>query len=120
MDWKNACIHVIGLRCFPFLQSFSLLKMYCVRLSKRYETTLQKKFSFTYTKQKFTDMTQNMRGIKRKEEELIEEVEKAKLDILAVTDTKKKGQQMLEMEGGRTLPYTGVKLVRRVSYRMHV
>lgn len=50
--------------------------------------------------------TWNIRSLNGKEHELIEEFEKAKLDIIAVTETKKKEQGMIELERGHLLLYT--------------
>lgn len=52
--------------------------------------------------------TWNIRSIKGKEQELVQEFKQAKLDILAISETKKKGQGIIEMEGGHILIYSGV------------
>lgn len=52
--------------------------------------------------------TWNIRSLNGKENELIEEFEKTKLDLLAITETKKKGQGIIELERGHILLYSGV------------
>uniref|UniRef100_A0A1Y1M0F5 Reverse transcriptase domain-containing protein n=2 Tax=Photinus pyralis TaxID=7054 RepID=A0A1Y1M0F5_PHOPY len=53
--------------------------------------------------------TWNIRSLNGKEHELVEEFENAKLDFLAITETKKKGQGIIQLERGHTLLYSGVK-----------
>ncbi|KAK4883448.1 hypothetical protein RN001_006767 [Aquatica leii] len=50
--------------------------------------------------------TWNIRSLNGQEQELIYEFEKLNLDILAITETKKKGNGMIEMENGHLLIYT--------------
>lgn len=52
--------------------------------------------------------TWNVRGINGKEDELNEEFEKVGLDILGVTETKKKGKGETVLKGGHVLLYSGV------------
>lgn len=51
----------------------------------------------------------NVRGIKGKEVELVKEMKKLKLDILAVTETKKKAGGMEHIMEGYNILWTGVK-----------
>jgi hypothetical protein len=44
--------------------------------------------------------TWNIRGLSGKENELIEECQKIKVDILGITETKKKGQGSIEVGNG--------------------
>jgi hypothetical protein len=48
--------------------------------------------------------TWNIRGLSGKENELKEECRKVKLDILGITETKKKGQGITEVANGYILP----------------
>ena len=51
--------------------------------------------------------TWNVRSIKGKEKELVEEVKKYKVDILGITETKKKGKDEEDL-GSHKLIYSGV------------
>ena len=53
--------------------------------------------------------TWNIRSITGKERELITEFEQANLDILGITETKKKKQGIMEMKGEHVLIYSGCK-----------
>lgn len=57
----------------------------------------------------------NIRSIKGKEHELVEEFEKANLDFLAITETKKKGQGMIKLGKGHALFYKGVTAEQRAA-----
>lgn len=59
--------------------------------------------------------TWNIRSLNDKEEELIEEFERSKLDILAITETKKKGNGIIELERGHILMYSGVNQETRAA-----
>lgn len=59
--------------------------------------------------------TWNIRSINGKELELSNEFEKANLDILVVTETKKKGKGILELENGHILIWSGVKEDQRAA-----
>lgn len=59
--------------------------------------------------------TWNIRSLNGKETELIQEFEKAKLNILAIVETKKKGKGIIEMENGHILLYSGVELENRAK-----
>jgi exonuclease III len=52
--------------------------------------------------------TWNIRGLSGKVNELIEECQKIKVDILGITETKKKGQGSIEVGNGYYLIYSGV------------
>lgn len=52
--------------------------------------------------------TWNVRGINGKEMELIDEVKKIKIDILGITETKKKGTGMQQMRDGYSMYWSGV------------
>lgn len=52
--------------------------------------------------------TWNIRGLSGKEDELVQEFQRTKLDILGITETKKKGSGEMEMEGDHLLIYSGV------------
>lgn len=52
--------------------------------------------------------TWNIRSMKNKEIELAQEFEKSQVQLLAITETKTKGQGSLELEGGHLLIYSGV------------
>lgn len=52
--------------------------------------------------------TWNVRGINNKEEELNKEFEENKWRILAITETKRKGEGVKELEGGNIMLYKGV------------
>jgi exonuclease III len=52
--------------------------------------------------------TWNIRGLSGKENELVEECRKAKVDILGITETKKKGQGTTDARNGYYLIYSGV------------
>ena len=52
--------------------------------------------------------TWNVRGLAKKENELIGEFERENFDILGITETKKKGSGEMEMERGNLLIYKGV------------
>ena len=56
-----------------------------------------------------------MRSINGKENELDEEFAKAELDILTITETKKKGQGEIELKSGHTLIYSGVDDSKRAA-----
>ncbi|KAK4885035.1 hypothetical protein RN001_001306 [Aquatica leii] len=65
--------------------------------------------------QKHKNMT-NIRikkSISDKEKELVEEFEKTDLDILGITETKKKGTGELELQSGHILIYSGVQHTSR-------
>ena len=59
--------------------------------------------------------TWNVRGLNGKEVELNEEFTAAKLDILAVVETKKKGQGELQLDRGNLLIYGGVPKEKRAE-----
>ncbi|XP_072392345.1 uncharacterized protein [Diabrotica undecimpunctata] len=52
--------------------------------------------------------TWNVRSLNGKEKELIDEFDKAQLDFLAITETKKKGQGMDELDKEHVFLYSGV------------
>lgn len=52
--------------------------------------------------------TWNVRGLAGKEQELVQEFEEEKLDMMGITETKKKGQGEVEMGEGHLLIYSGV------------
>lgn len=52
----------------------------------------------------------NIRRITRKEEKPLEEFERADLALLAVTETKKKGQWLIELEKVQVLIHSELKL----------
>ncbi|CAH2006543.1 unnamed protein product [Acanthoscelides obtectus] len=58
--------------------------------------------------------TWDVRSLSDKEKELTQEFEKAKLGILGICDTKKKGQGMIELDGGHILVYSGAPVDQRV------
>lgn len=57
--------------------------------------------------------TWNVRSIMGKETELVEELEKIDIDILGLTETKKKGRGEMELQGGHVLIYSGVEASQR-------
>jgi hypothetical protein len=59
--------------------------------------------------------TWNIRGLSGKENELIEECRKVKVDILGITETKKKGQGITEVGNGYYLIYSGVPTNERAK-----
>jgi hypothetical protein len=59
--------------------------------------------------------TWNIRGLSGKENELIEECQKIKVDILGITETKKKGQGSIEVGNGYYLIYSGVPTNERAK-----
>nr|CAH7747709.1 unnamed protein product [Callosobruchus chinensis] len=59
--------------------------------------------------------TWNIRSIANKERELVQEFEKMNLDILAITETKKKGKGIRELEGGHIMIYSGVPMENRAA-----
>lgn len=59
--------------------------------------------------------TWNIRGINGKEEELIEEIKQAKIGILAITETKKKGQGIQDVQENYILLYSGVEHEKRAK-----
>lgn len=59
--------------------------------------------------------TWNVRGVNGKEKELEEEFGKIDLDLLGITETKKKGKGVLKMNSGIFLIYSGVKGDMRAS-----
>ena len=67
----------------------------------------------THARPRITSIaTWNIRSINGKEVELVEEVKKYKIDILGVTETKKKGQGVQNL-GSHTLIYSGVNANER-------
>lgn len=59
--------------------------------------------------------TWNIRSIQGKDKELEEEFEKAKLQILAITETKKKGTGMTKTKEGHIMIYSGVDVKERAA-----
>jgi exonuclease III len=59
--------------------------------------------------------TWNIRGLSGKENELIEECRKVKVDILEITETKKKGQGITEVGNEYYLIYSGVPINERAK-----
>lgn len=59
--------------------------------------------------------TWNIRALSGKENELVREFEQADLDVLAVTETKKKGQHNIELEGGHIMVLSGVEHSKRAQ-----
>lgn len=59
--------------------------------------------------------TWNIRSINDKETELVQEFEQADLDILAITETKRKGRHVVELENGHTMILSGVKNDKRAQ-----
>lgn len=57
----------------------------------------------------------NVRGLNGKEEELLQEFEDQGLNLLALTETKKKGQKTIELEKGHLLILSGVKTEERAQ-----
>lgn len=53
--------------------------------------------------------TWNIRGLNGKEEELINEFENSKLEVLAITETKKKGKGCIGVKGGHMMMCSGVE-----------
>ncbi|KAJ8949833.1 hypothetical protein NQ318_000532 [Aromia moschata] len=53
--------------------------------------------------------------MKKKETELCEEFNKAKLELLVITETKKKGNGIIDIEGDYTLVWSGVEYERRAA-----
>lgn len=73
----------------------------------------------TYIHKKETNVmkigTWNIRSIQGKERELEEEFERAKLDILAINETKKKGKGSIKLENGNVLIFSGTEKKKRAS-----
>ena len=61
--------------------------------------------------------TWNVRGLAGNENELIGEFERENLDILGITETKKKGSGKMKMEGSHLLIYKGVNGDSRAKKR---
>lgn len=59
--------------------------------------------------------TWNIRGIRGKEVELVDEFEKAGLEILAISETKKKGKGRADLTNGHILIYSGVPDSQRAA-----
>lgn len=59
--------------------------------------------------------TWNVRSLQGKEHELEEEFEKIELEVLAITETKKKGQGMIKTEKGHVLIFSGVPKHKRAA-----
>ncbi|XP_072389283.1 uncharacterized protein [Diabrotica undecimpunctata] len=59
--------------------------------------------------------TWNVRSLNRKEKELIDEFDKAQLDFLAITETKRKGQGMDELDKEHVFLYIGVSTDSRAA-----
>ncbi|XP_030763520.1 craniofacial development protein 2-like [Sitophilus oryzae] len=59
--------------------------------------------------------TWNIRSINDKEGELIKEFENIDLDILAITETKKKGKQTVELQNGHIMILSGVQNEKRAQ-----
>lgn len=57
--------------------------------------------------------TWNIRGRRGKEQELVQEFENAKLDVLAICETKKEGKGELETDGRHLMIFSGVEQVSR-------
>ncbi|GLV37385.1 hypothetical protein CBL_10648 [Carabus blaptoides fortunei] len=53
--------------------------------------------------------TWNIRSIKEKEEELVEEMEKQNIEILGITETKKKGRGMRSIHKGYWMIWSGIE-----------
>ena len=73
----------------------------------------------TYIHKKETNVmkigTWNIRSLQGKERELEEEFERAKLDILAINETKKKGKGSIKLENGNVLIFSGTEKKKRAS-----
>lgn len=52
--------------------------------------------------------TWNVRSLSGKEDDLVEEFEKAKLDVLGISETKRKGKGEMSLRGNHVLIYSGV------------
>ncbi|KAK9702374.1 hypothetical protein QE152_g29991 [Popillia japonica] len=52
--------------------------------------------------------TWNIRSLTGKEHELVDEMEKVNMDVVGITETKKKGQGEINLKGGHRLIYSGV------------
>ena len=59
--------------------------------------------------------TWNVSGLAGKEDELMQEFQRENLDILGVTETKKKGRGEIEVPGGHLLIYSGVDINARAK-----
>ncbi|XP_023312211.1 craniofacial development protein 2-like [Anoplophora glabripennis] len=59
--------------------------------------------------------TWNIRSINGKENELMQEFQNAGLDILTVSETKKKNKGVMELENGHLLIYSGVENNKRTA-----
>lgn len=59
--------------------------------------------------------TWNIRSLKGKETELVEEFEKARLDILTITETKKKGKGIIKTKNNHIMIYSGVECSERAK-----
>jgi Reverse transcriptase (RNA-dependent DNA polymerase)/Endonuclease-reverse transcriptase len=59
--------------------------------------------------------TWNIRGLAGKEAELVDEFEKERLDILGITETKKKGMGEMEINKGHLMIFNGVEETRRAK-----
>ena len=73
------------------------------RLGSKYNRTIEVKGRYGKI------ATWNIRSITGKERELITEFGQANLDILGITETKKKKQGIMEMKGEHVLIYSGCK-----------
>lgn len=59
--------------------------------------------------------TWNIRGLNGKEVEICEEFDKAKLDVLTISETKKKGSGIEKLTRHHILIYSGVELEERAA-----
>lgn len=59
--------------------------------------------------------TWNVRGLQGKEQELVDEFENANLQILSITETKRKGKGMMELGNGHILVFSGVQQGERAK-----
>ena len=59
--------------------------------------------------------TWNIKTLNGKEVEMIEEMEKYRLEILGISEVKKKGNGMIHLEKGYVLRYVGVNIGRRAK-----
>jgi exonuclease III len=64
----------------------------------------------------FKILTLNIYGLRRKEIELIEEIDKRKIKIIGIADTRFAGRGCNQLHKGYTLIYSGVEVKERAKH----
>uniref|UniRef100_A0A1Y1JWU5 Reverse transcriptase domain-containing protein n=1 Tax=Photinus pyralis TaxID=7054 RepID=A0A1Y1JWU5_PHOPY len=85
------------------------------KLTNTKQSNKQRKDLAKKEKHKWRIATWNVRGLNGKEEEISDELRKLKLDVIAITETKRKGRDEIKLDQGHVMLSSGVPQERRAA-----